>query len=112
QPLRWLKAISEYRGTISGGPSFGYGLCVEGIDDRDLKHLDLSSWEVAFNGAEPVRAETMERFVEKFSRCGFRKNAFYPCFGMAEATLFVSGGAREAESTVQTIDLSALAQNN
>jgi amino acid adenylation domain-containing protein len=92
KPLRWLAAISRYRGTTSGGPNFAYDLCARRIGPEEREGLDLSSWRVAFNGAEPVRAGTLERFAEAFAPCGFRREAFYPCYGLAEATLFVTGG--------------------
>ncbi|HYO12189.1 MAG TPA: non-ribosomal peptide synthase/polyketide synthase [Thermoanaerobaculia bacterium] len=92
KPLRWLAAISRYRGTTSGGPNFAYELCARRIGPEEREGLDLSSWRVAFNGAEPVRAGTLERFAEAFAPCGFRAEAFYPCYGLAEATLFVTGG--------------------
>jgi 8-amino-7-oxononanoate synthase len=92
KPYRWLAAITKYRGTTSGGPNFAYDLCVRSITPEQRATLDLSSWEVAFNGAEPVRAETIARFSEYFAPCGFRKEAFYPCYGLAESTLMVSGG--------------------
>ncbi|HEX4959209.1 MAG TPA: amino acid adenylation domain-containing protein, partial [Thermoanaerobaculia bacterium] len=94
RPLRWLEAISRYRATTSGGPNFAYELCVRKATPEALAGLDLASWQVAFNGAEPVRAETLERFAATFAPCGFRPEAFYLCYGLAEATLFVSGGAR------------------
>ncbi len=97
RPLRWLEAISKYRGTVSGGPNFAYDFCVRKISPEQTRALDLSSWAVAFNGAEPVRAETMERFAAAFANCGFHRRAFYPCFGLAEATLIVSGIERENE---------------
>ncbi len=93
RPLRWLAAISRYGGTISGGPNFAYDLCARKVGSADLAGLDLSRWQVAFNGAEPVRADTLERFAQAFAPCGFRREALYPCYGLAEATLFVSGGA-------------------
>ena len=92
KPLRWLRAISRYRGTTSGGPDFAYDLCARRIAPADREGLDLSSWSLAFNGAEPVRAATLDRFAEAFAPCGFRREAFYPCYGLAEATLFVAGG--------------------
>lgn len=91
RPERWLRAISDYGACVSGGPNFAYDLCVRKIDKASLESLDLSTWQVAFCGAEPIRAETLERFVEKFAPCGFREDAFYPCYGLAEATLFVTG---------------------
>jgi acyl-CoA synthetase (AMP-forming)/AMP-acid ligase II len=90
-PLRWLQLISEYRATTSGGPDFAYALCVRRLEDRHLEGLDLSSWRVAFNGAEPIRAQTLEAFARKFAKVGFSRKAFYPCYGLAEATLFVAG---------------------
>jgi acyl-CoA synthetase (AMP-forming)/AMP-acid ligase II len=111
QPISWLKAISQYRGTTSGGPNFAYDLCVNKITPAQLETLDLSSWEVAFNGAEPVSSQTMAKFVAKFAPCGFRRSAFYPCYGMAETTLIVSGGDKQANPAVSTIDRSALAVN-
>ena len=90
KPLRWLEAISRYQGTTSGGPNFAYDLCLRKISPEQCTGLDLSSWSVAFSGAEPVRADTLEQFAERFAACGFRPEAFYPCYGMAETTLFVA----------------------
>ena len=92
RPLRWLQAISKYGATISGGPNFAYDLCVKKIKPGQCETLDLGRWEVAFNGAEPVRKETMERFSSHFSHCGFRHQSFLPCYGLAEGTLMVTGG--------------------
>ena len=78
KPIRWLKAISKYRATTSGGPNFAYDLCVKKVQPEQLANLDLSSWDLAFNGAEPVRAETLEQFAKKFAACGFNDSAFYP----------------------------------
>lgn len=91
KPSRWLQAISKYRATTSGGPNFAYDLCTRKVKPELLETLDLSSWEVAFNGAEPIRAETLDKFAETFAPCGFKRQAFYPCYGMAEATLLVTG---------------------
>lgn len=96
-PGTWLQAISDYRGTSSGGPNFGYELCVKKISNDKLPSLDLSTWKTAFNGAEPVRQQTMERFAARFASCGFREQSFYPVYGLAEATLFASGGPPERE---------------
>ena len=96
RPARWLEAISRYRATSSGGPNFAYELCVRAVPPEERAALDLSHWEVAFNGAEPVRHETLARFAEAFAPCGFRPRAFYPCYGLAEATLMVTG-SRPAE---------------
>ncbi len=111
KPLRWLQAITRYRATTSGGPNFAYELCARKITDTQLASLDLSSWEVAFTGAEPVRAETMERFASTFAPCGFRREAFYPCYGMAETTLIVSGGLKTAPPVLCSLKAAALAQN-
>jgi amino acid adenylation domain-containing protein len=108
QPLRWLEAISLYRATTSGGPNFAYELCVRRTTPEQRAGLDLSSWTAAFNGAEPVRAETLERFAEAFAPAGFRREAFYPCYGLAEATLFVSGGEPGAPPVVREVDAAAL----
>ena len=92
RPLSWLRMVSRYRSTVTGGPNFAYDLCVRRSTDAELEQLDLSSVELTFTGAEPVRAETMARFAERFGPCGFRASSFYPCYGLAEATLFVTGG--------------------
>ncbi len=91
KPFTWLKAVSDYKATTSGGPNFAYEFCVQKITAEEKKQLDLSSWTVAFNGAEPVREDTMLKFYEAFKECGFRKEAFHPCYGLAEGTLFVTG---------------------
>ncbi|HEX6287552.1 MAG TPA: amino acid adenylation domain-containing protein, partial [Herpetosiphonaceae bacterium] len=107
-PFRWLQAISHYKATTSGGPNFAYDLCARKITPEQRATLDLSHWKVAFNGAEPIRAETMERFAATFAECGFRREAFYPCYGLAEATLFVTGASSTEPPVFQTIDLTAL----
>ncbi|MEH2436104.1 MAG: fatty acyl-AMP ligase [Nostoc sp.] len=111
KPIRWLQAISHYKATTSGGPNFAYDLCIRKVTPEQLATLDLSSWEVAFTGAEPVRAETLEQFASTFAPCGFRKEAFYPCYGMAETTLIVSGGEKTALPITCNIDKAALEQN-
>ncbi|MDJ0744801.1 MAG: fatty acyl-AMP ligase [Xenococcaceae cyanobacterium MO_167.B27] len=111
KPIRWLQAIDRYRATISGGPNFAYDFCVEKIKPEQLENLDLSSWDVAFNGSEPLRAKTIEQFSAKFAPCGFRQRAFYPCYGMAEATLFITGGQKNAEPMIKSFEASALQQN-
>jgi 8-amino-7-oxononanoate synthase/acyl carrier protein len=92
RPIRWLKTIHRFGVTLSGGPNFAYDHCVDKIADDELEGVDLSSWEVAFNGAEPVRSQTLQRFAERFGPYGFRSEACYPCYGMAETTLLVTGG--------------------
>lgn len=111
KPFRWLKAISDYKATTSGGPNFAYELCVQKITPQQRQQLDLSSWQVAFNGAEPVRAETIEKFSATFADCGFQKSAFYPCYGMAETTLIVSGGLKTAPPVIRFVQDKALKQN-
>ena len=110
RPLRWMEAVSRYSATISGGPSFAYDLCLQKISDEQRAQLDLSYWQVAFNGAEPVRSDVMERFTTAFAACGFRHTAFYPCYGLAEATLIVSGGARNQPPVVQSFAADKLEQ--
>jgi len=90
-PARWLRAISRYRGTFAGGPNFVFALCVRNTSPEERAALDLSSWRCAFNGGEPIRAETLEAFARTFAPCGFDPSAMYPCYGMAEAN-FISGG--------------------
>ncbi len=117
RPYRWLQAISRYGGTTSGAPNFAYELCVQKITAEQRANLDLSSWQVAFNGAEPIRNETLELFAATFADCGFRPSAFYPCYGMAETTLLVSGrdrtgglGDEETGYKTQVVDRLALAE--
>jgi amino acid adenylation domain-containing protein len=107
-PIRWLQAISRYKATTSGGPNFAYELCVRKISPQQRETLDLSSWSVAFNGAEPIRPETLKRFAKAFEPCGFRGETFYPCYGLAEATLIVSGGRKAAMPVVKTFQASGL----
>lgn len=109
KPYRWLAAISKYRATTSGGPNFAYDICVRQIRDELLETLDLSCWQIAFNGAEPVQGDTLEKFARKFERCGFRYEAFYPCFGLAEGTLIVTGGIKNLPPVVKTVDADSLA---
>jgi len=111
KPARWLQMISHYRATSSGGPNFAYDLCVNRISPEQRNELDLSCWDWAFTGAEPIRAETLERFATMFAPCGFRREAFYPCYGMAEGTLFITGGWKAATPVVQRVDAIALEQN-
>ena len=111
-PYSWLKAISDYRGTTSGGPNFAYDLCANKITAEQRASLDLGSWNVAFNGAEPIRQQTLERFAATFAECGFRSEAFYPCYGMAETTLMVSGVVKAAQPRTKTIQGPALEINH
>ncbi|MCX7568806.1 amino acid adenylation domain-containing protein [Tumebacillus sp. DT12] len=110
KPLRWLQAISRTGATVSGGPNFAYDLCVQKISPDQMAGLDLSRWDTAFTGAEPIRAQTLERFAAHFASCGFRKEAFYPCYGLAEGTLFVTGGRKGQAPAERTFDETALAE--
>ena len=92
QPIRWLQAITHYRATHCGGPDFGYSHCISKVTPEQRELLDLSSWSSAYSGAEPVRRETLEQFTQMFEPHGFDHRFFYPCYGMAETTLMVSGG--------------------
>jgi acyl-CoA synthetase (AMP-forming)/AMP-acid ligase II/acyl carrier protein len=111
RPVRWLEAITRFKATTSGGPNFAYDLCVRKVTPEQQANLDLSSWQLAFNGSEPVRAETLEQFARTFADCGFRKQAFYPCYGMAETTLLISGGIKTGSSVICTVQDAALKQN-
>lgn len=104
KPLRWLRLLSDTGAPISGGPNFAYDLCVERITEAEKRTLDLSQWLIAYNGAEPVRAETIERFSKAFEVCGFRRETFYPCYGLAEATLMVAGGDTRVAPPIRTFD--------
>lgn len=94
RPLLWLREISGFRANTSGGPNFIFDLCVEKIRDEDCTGLDLSCWDLAVNGAEPVRPETLDNFAARFGPYGFRREAFYPTYGMAETTLILTGGPK------------------
>ncbi len=108
RPFRWLDAISKARALITGAPNFAYDLCVDKIAPAERAALDLSSLQLAFCGAEPIRPQTIDRFVEAFAPCGFRREAFYPCYGLAEATLLVSGSLGPAAPVTQSVSKSAL----
>jgi acyl transferase domain-containing protein/acyl-CoA synthetase (AMP-forming)/AMP-acid ligase II/acyl carrier protein len=108
RPRAWLQAISRHGGTVSGGPNFGYELCLRKIAPDERDGLDLSRWRVAFNGAEPVRAESLERFASFFAPCRLRRAALFPCYGLAEATLFVSGPPAGTGATMTAFDTAAL----
>jgi amino acid adenylation domain-containing protein/non-ribosomal peptide synthase protein (TIGR01720 family) len=107
-PLRWLSAISRYRGTITAAPNFAYDLCLRKVTAADRAGLDLSSLIAALNGAEIVRSDTLERFSEAFAECGFRREAFYPSYGLAEATLMVAGSELGAGPVVRSFAAAAL----
>ncbi|MEY2855828.1 MAG: hypothetical protein RLZZ74_137, partial [Cyanobacteriota bacterium] len=111
RPYRWLQAISRYGGVTNGGPNFAYDLCVDSVTEEQKVNLDLSCWELAFSGAEPVRTETIERFSAYFRDCGFRRQAFYPCYGMAESTLMITGGDKLEEPVTKSFDPRTLEEN-
>ncbi|PSB25012.1 fatty acyl-AMP ligase [Stenomitos frigidus] len=111
KPLRWLQAISHYRATTSGGPDFAYDLCVRKVTAKQKEELDLSSWDLAFNGSEVIRTKTLADFARTFESCGFSQKSFYPCYGLAEATLLVSGGPKTKELLVHSIRKSDLEQH-
>ena len=110
RPVRWLEMISRHRVTISGGPDFAYRLCLDRVKDTQLDGLDLSSWRIAYTGAEPVRHDTMDAFIERYAPVGFDAGAVYPCYGLAEATLFITGGRRGSGMAVKRFDPDALSQ--
>lgn len=95
RPVRWLSAISTYRATNSGGPNFAYEYCTQAINEEQRAGLDLSEWRVAYNGSEPVHMETMQKFSDAFSPCGFNIDAFCPVYGLAESTALAAGTHRE-----------------
>lgn len=109
RPARWLEAISRFGGTISGGPDFGYSLCVDRVAKEDGLTLDLSTWRVAFSGAEPVRPGTLRRFEQRFGPDGFRPETFFPCYGLAEASLLVTGADHRTPPVVRRLDTGSLA---
>ncbi|MBO0799190.1 MAG: fatty acyl-AMP ligase, partial [Blastocatellia bacterium] len=111
QPFRWLQLISERHVTHSGGPNFAYDLCVNKVTAEQRATLDLSHWRVAFNGAEPIRHETLERFAETFAPCGFQRRALYPAYGLAEATLKVSGAVQEQGPVYCRVSAGALEEH-
>jgi len=108
RPERWLRAIGRFGGNTCGGPNLGYQLCVDRIPEPVLAELDLRSWRLAWCGAEPVHAATLRAFSDRFAVCGFRASSFYPCYGLAEATLFVTGGERGGGAAVKHVSASAL----
>ncbi|MDB4989461.1 MAG: acyltransferase protein [Myxococcaceae bacterium] len=110
RPFRWLRAISRFRATWGGAPNFAYELCLQKITAEERDTLDLSCWECAFNGAEPIRAETVRRFAEVFASTGLRPEALFPCYGLAEATLIVSGSGAKRAPRICRFDAAELEQ--
>jgi len=111
QPYRWLKAISDYGGTMSVAPNFAYELCLDKITPQQRQTLDLSTWRIALTGAEPIRAQTLARFSETFAECGFHPESFYPCYGLAEATLLVTGSDCRTKPQIQYFSQTELRVN-
>jgi acyl-CoA synthetase (AMP-forming)/AMP-acid ligase II len=110
KPVRWLRAISRYRGTVTGAPNFAYDLCVDRTTFDELEDLDLSSWEIALNGAEPVRPGTVERFISAFEPVGFRRSTMVPAFGLAECTCMTTSATRPERPCTAWFDRAALQQ--
>ncbi|QDS91268.1 Long-chain-fatty-acid--AMP ligase FadD29 [Rosistilla ulvae] len=108
RPLRWLQAISSHRASFSGAPNFAYQLCVDRIDPEHTRGLDLSCWTTAFCGAEPVRAATLDAFIQRFEPAGYRASSFCPCYGLAEATLLAAGGGDRNEPKYLDVDRDSL----
>ena len=115
RPIRWLEAISRYslgrEFVVSGGPNFAFDMCVNRVLPDQRRRLNLSKWKVAFTGAEPIRSDTLSRFAESFASCGFEYSAFYPCYGLAESTLMVSGGLRKEPPITVSVQRSKLDQH-
>src|SRR5439155_5203721 len=107
KPARWLDTIARFRANVSGGPDFAYAQCVRRVTDEQCRGLDLSSWRVAFVGAEPVRPATLRAFADRFGDFGFREHALRPGYGLAEATVFVSAGSEAVPPTVLDVDAAA-----
>ncbi len=103
RPRRWLQAITRFKAAVSGGPNFAYDLCVRRLTPEQCAGFDLSSWRVAFNGAEPVNAGTLRAFAARFAPYGFEPRAFKPCYGLAESTLLVSAGEPAISPRIQSV---------
>ncbi len=112
RPIRWLRTFAEFDANCSAAPDFAYDHCIQKVSAEERKNLDLSNWEVAINGAEMIRPETLDRFVEAFGPCGFKREAFYPSYGMAESTLMVSCGLRGSAVVTKTVDLASLSEHH
>jgi acyl-CoA synthetase (AMP-forming)/AMP-acid ligase II/acyl carrier protein len=111
RPIRWLQTIHEYRATISGAPNFAYDFCARRTKPEEREGLDLGRWRLAFCGAEPIRSETLNLFAETYAGCGFHRQAFYPCYGLAETTLLAAGPNYCHEPVVLTVNRQALAEH-
>jgi len=103
-----LKTISGHRGITSGGPNFAYNHCTRRIPDSALTQLDISGWRIVFCGAEPINAGTLEAFAERFAIMGFKREAFTPCYSLAESTLAVTVGVYERDLDIISVRTEAL----
>jgi len=108
KPFRWLQSISRSKATHSGGPSMAYELCLKKITPEQRDTLDLSRWELAFCGADSISCDILKKFTKFFGPCGFNPNALYPCYGLAEATLFVTGGEKGGSLRISSFDQNSL----
>jgi acyl-CoA synthetase (AMP-forming)/AMP-acid ligase II len=108
RPLNWLRAIDRYGAEVGCSPNFGFDLCVSRYRADQMQGVDLSCWKVALNGAEPVQAGTIDRFIETFAGHGFNPDAAFPAYGMAEATLLIAGGRRGSGHLTRTVSRSGL----
>jgi acyl-CoA synthetase (AMP-forming)/AMP-acid ligase II len=111
QPYRWLEAVSRFHSKISAAPNFAFDYCTKNISAEQKSTLDLSDWKIVFNGAEPINPATLDEFAKAFAPCGFRKETFYPCYGLAESSLIASGGALDAVPIVKSFDKTGLEEN-
>ena len=108
-PAGWLRTVSALGADIAGGPNFGFDWCTDHVRDEQMEGVDLSGWRVAYNGAEPISAATLDRFAARFARWGFERDAFLCCYGLAEFTVLVSGASLGAPGMVRRVDAAALA---
>src|ERR1035438_2280551 len=104
RPERWLRMFHHHRGTLSPAPNFGYELCVRKVKDKDLEGLDLSSWRVALNGAEPIHPGTLDGFIERYSRYGFRRESMMPVYGLAENSVALSFSPHDTAPRIDVVD--------
>jgi acyl-CoA synthetase (AMP-forming)/AMP-acid ligase II len=111
RPLSWLHAIHQCRAEVAGAPNFAFDLCVQRFRPDQMEGVDLSCWKLAFNAAEPIRADTIERFTETFRPYGFDPRAVHPLYGMAEATVLVSSGRRGSGPVIRAINVDAFRRN-
>src|SRR5690606_37754926 len=100
RPIQWLQTIDRYSAAVTGAPSFAFELCVDRVSPQQADGLDLSSLQLTFCGAEPIRAAALQGFARRFATAGFRSQSFYPCYGLAESTLLAAGGRGPAVPTV------------